>query len=48
MKPSDVDVPDGWEHTGWVDEHGNLWSLLLRTGDVESDRPVFAPPLPNG
>lgn len=36
--------PEGWEHVGWIDEHGNLWALNLRNGVVISDRPVFAPP----
>jgi len=33
---------DGTEQVGWIDEHGNLWAYALRTGDVPSDRPVFA------
>lgn len=37
-----VDVPDGYELAGWVDEHGQMWGKYLRTGVVVTDRPLFA------
>lgn len=33
---------EGAKQVGWIDENDRLWSLGLRTGDVPSDRPVFA------
>lgn len=30
------------EQVGWVDEHGQFFSLNLRNGAVDTDRPVYA------